>query len=117
MLSSRAAIRATRLAAATWTPRSHTMGVRALTVSYPTFKPSVVQESEVPISVYSPDNKAAKVTTIPVTQADGKVHAVPAIPQANEMEVLSILSEEAFSKLPNTVKNMTVKDKMIIITG
>lgn len=73
--------------------------VCALTIPYPVFKPSVVQESEVSVSVYSFDNKAAKHTSIPVTEADGRLSEMPVIPQANEMQVLSTLSKDLFGKI------------------
>lgn len=57
-------------------------------------------------------------TSIPVTHNDdtGPANSL-ATPEANEMEELQTLAESTYSKLPNTIKSMTVKDKFIIVTG
>ncbi|KAI3394398.1 hypothetical protein diail_2810 [Diaporthe ilicicola] len=94
------------------TPAVH----RALTTSYPVFKANAVSETEVPATVYSPKVKSSggMHVTIPVKPED---RAGPAIPETNEMENLTTLSDETFNKLPATVKSMTVKGKVIIVTG
>jgi hypothetical protein len=89
-----------------------------LTISYPRFKSDVVKENTIPVSVYDPASKTngAVHKTIPVKPEDRQVPG-PAVPPTNEMENLSLLSDEAYEKLPATVKSMTVKGKVIIITG
>jgi hypothetical protein len=47
-----------------------------------------------------------------------KVAAVgPTVPETNTMEKLTALSEDVYNKLPQTVKSMTVKGKVILVTG
>lgn len=89
---------------------------RALTISYPVFKANTVNETEVPATVFSAEGKApgGMHVTIPVKPED---RAGPAVPETNEMENLTTLSDESFDKLPATVKSMTVKGKVIIVTG
>lgn len=103
--------RATRL---TYPPSA----VRSLTISYPRFKSDVVKENTIPVSVYDPASKTngAIHKTIPVKPEDRQIPG-PAVPPTNEMENLSLLSDEAYERLPSTVKSMTVKGKVIIITG
>ncbi|KAL1862647.1 hypothetical protein Daus18300_008445 [Diaporthe australafricana] len=89
---------------------------RALTISYPVFKATAVSETGVPATVFSAEGKApgGMHVTIPVKPED---RAGPAVPDTNEMENLTTLSDESFNKLPSTVKSMTVKGKVIIVTG
>lgn len=118
MFAARNASRAMRLA-----PRQTTILTpatpatkRGLTISYPVFKANPVAESQVPATVYSTGGKMPRgvQVTIPVRPED-KIG--PAVPATNEMEDLSTLSDESFKMLPATVKSMTVKGKVIIITG
>lgn len=104
----------TRAASLNHTPSA----VRTLTISYPRFKSDVVHETAIPVSVYDPASKSSGAVhkTIPVRPEDRQIPG-PAVPPTNEMEKLSTLSNEAYEKLPATVKSMTVKDKIIIITG
>lgn len=93
--------------------------VRALTISYPQFKSdSVVNEDAVPVSVYDPATKKAGAvhTTIPVTPED-REKPRPLAPPTNEMENLSVLDDNTYQKLPATLKSMTCKDKVIVVTG
>ncbi|ROV94138.1 hypothetical protein VPNG_09360 [Cytospora leucostoma] len=93
--------------------------VRALTISYPQFKSdSVVNEDAVPVSVYDPATKKAGAvhTTIPVKPED-REKPRPLAPPTNEMENLSVLDNDTYQKLPATIKSMTCKDKVIVVTG
>lgn len=89
---------------------------RGLTISYPVFKANPVNETQVPATVYHPDGKIPRgvQVTIPVRPED-KIG--PAVPATNEMEDLTTLTDESYQMLPATVKSMTVKGKVIIITG
>lgn len=71
-----------------------------------------VNSKQVHITIHEPVK-----SSIPVAPLDGKFHAVPNVPMANGMEVLRTLKDEAYNALPKTVKSMTVKGKVIIITG
>lgn len=90
------------------TPAGH----RGLTISYPVFKANTVNENQVPAMIYTPEGKLH--AAIPVLPED-KVG--PTIPATNEMENLTTLSDESYQMLPATVKSMTVKGKVIIVTG
>ncbi|KKY30422.1 putative d-arabinitol 2-dehydrogenase [Diaporthe ampelina] len=85
---------------------------RSLTISYPYFKANLVSENQVPATVYSPEGKMH--AAIPVRPED---RIGPAVPVTNEMVHLTTLSDESFQMLPATVKSMTVKGKVIIVTG
>lgn len=89
---------------------------RGLTISYPVFKANPVNETQVPATVYSPEGKMPRgvQVTIPVRPED-KIG--PAVPHTNEMEHLTTLSDKSYEMLPATVKSMTVKGKVIIVTG
>lgn len=118
MFAARNASRITRLASrqtptvARVTPATK----RGLTISYPVFKANPVSESQVPATMYSPEGKMTKgvQVSIPVRPED-KIG--PSVPAANEMEDLTTLSDESFKMLPATIKSMTVKGKVIIVTG
>lgn len=90
------------------TPAGH----RGLTISYPVFKANPVNENQVRAMIYTPEGKLH--AAIPVLPED-KVG--PTIPATNEMENLTTLSDESYQMLPATVKSMTVKGKIIIVTG
>ncbi|ROW03048.1 hypothetical protein VMCG_05706 [Cytospora schulzeri] len=104
----------TRAATLTYPPSA----VRSLTISYPRFKSDAVKETVIPVSVYDPASKTSGAVhkTIPVKPEDRQISG-PAVPATNEMDNLSLLSDEAYEKLPATVKSMTVKDKVFVITG
>lgn len=98
--------------------------IRGLAISAPNLKhgTGAVRETEVPISVYTPDAKGvgsnnAMHGTIPVRQEDGRAASTPGVPAPNNMENLGRLRDDVFDRLPATVKAMTVKDKVIVITG
>lgn len=92
---------------------------RGLTISYPVFKANPVNENQVPATIYHPDDKMPQgvQVTIPVRPEDKIGPAVPAVPATNEMDRLTTLSDEFYKMLPSTVKSMTVKGKVIIVTG
>lgn len=80
-------------------------------------KSEVIKETEVPVSVYSPDSKGAASAnsdhfSIPVRQTSNKTQEIPA-----EKETISPLSPKLFSQLPATMQKMTVMGKVIVVTG
>lgn len=85
---------------------------RGFMTTSPVFKANAVDDTKVPATVYSPEGKLR--TAIPVSL---KERTGPAVPPTNEMEDLTTLSDEVFKMLPATVKAMTVKGKVFIITG
>lgn len=101
-------------------PRALPATQRGLTISYPVFKANPVNESQVPATIYHSDDKMPQgvQVTIPVRPEDKMIGpAVPAVPATNEMDRLTTLSDEFYQMLPSTVKSMTVKGKVIIVTG
>jgi NAD(P)-dependent dehydrogenase (short-subunit alcohol dehydrogenase family) len=90
--------------------------VSALGVQPTTQKKEVVREKEVPVSVYSPDAKGntSDHYSIPVRPASPPTE----IPQAGpESEDVTPLTKRAYDSMPQTMKNMSVFGKTIIITG
>ncbi len=92
----------------------------AFSVSARKLKSDVVKETEVPVSVYTPDAKGAATGaapdhfTIPVKAGPAQTHAEP----ADEVDdSITPLDEKVYNALPPTLKKMTVHDKVIIITG
>jgi hypothetical protein len=115
MFAARNASRFARLASrqnTTALARAAPAAQRGLTISYPIFKASPMNENEVPAIVYTPEGKVH--SAIPVRPED---RTGPAVPKTNEMEDLTVLSDETYKMLPATVKSMTVKGKVIIVTG
>ena len=87
----------------------------AFSVSSRRFK-EVVRESEVPVTVYNPDAKGAPGTnpehfTIPAQPPQ------PSKPAVEEVDVVQPLSDEVYAQMPHTLQKMSVKNKVIIITG
>lgn len=82
-------------------------------------KSEVIKETEIPMSVYSPDSKGVASSntgdhlSIPVQR--GPPVSEPAAEEANEK--LTPLTEEVYAKMPATLQKMTVMGKVIIITG
>ncbi|KAL1838704.1 hypothetical protein VTJ49DRAFT_2294 [Mycothermus thermophilus] len=82
-------------------------------------KSSVIKETEVPVSVYSPDAKGVASSnsdhfSIPVNPA-----AIPAQEPGPDPEDAPItpLQDNLYHRLPRTLQNMTVHGKVIIVTG
>lgn len=79
-------------------------------------KSEVIKETEVPVSVYSPDSKGVASAnsdhfSIPVrhtSQGQGPVA---------DTDVVKPLTEKVFSQMPATMQRMSVMGKVIIVTG
>lgn len=82
-------------------------------------KSEVIKETEVPVSVYTPDAKG--VNSASSDHSSIPVRRIPPGPkpalEEEPMKTITPLSNEVFSKMPATMQKMTVKDKVIIITG
>lgn len=82
-------------------------------------KSEVIKETEIPVSVYTPDAKGTNQATsdhssIPVRR---NPQGPPPDVEEEPMRKITPLSDEAYAKMPATMQKMTVKDKVIIITG
>jgi hypothetical protein len=86
----------------------------AFSLSAPRFKSEVIKEKEVPVSVYNPDVKG-------VASGSSVHYSIPVTPQQTPVETIedkiSPLKDDVFKSLPPTIQKMTVKDKVIIVTG
>lgn len=90
----------------------------AFSVAASRFKPEVIKEAEVPVSIYSPDAKGVASPnsdhfSIPVRHTRQVQEPV----NNSETEVVAPLSEKLYSRLPATMQKMTVMGKVIIVTG
>jgi len=90
----------------------------AFSVSAGRFKSEVIKETEVPVSVYSPDSKGVASGnsdhfSIPVKSAGS---AAPE-PIPEEEDAVVPLQGKVFSQMPRTLQKMSVFGKVIIITG
>ena len=90
----------------------------AFSVSAGRFKSEGIKETEVPVSVYSPDSKGVASGnsdhfSIPVKSAGSA--ATEPIPE--EEDAVVPLQGKVFSQMPRTLQKMSVFGKVIIITG
>ena len=118
----RSAFRATRLATMPRPPvvrQAVRASVRPFSVQLPQFKNEVIKETEIPVSVYTPDSKGvaggnSDHFSIPVrTKA-----ATPApVVEAELDESVTPLDEHVYQKMPPTMQKMSVMGKVIIVTG
>lgn len=80
-------------------------------------KSEVIKETEVPVTVYSPDHKGvasgnqAGHFNIPVKNGAAEAAA------EEELEIVTPLEDKVYSQLPRTMQKMSVHGKVIIITG
>ncbi|KAI2780354.1 NAD(P)-binding protein [Daldinia loculata] len=125
-MSGRSALRLTRAAAPLFsTARASAHISRSLPAAHRAFSQStvrsrsdVVRETEVPVSVYSPDSTGAAGSTsdhfsIPVNRDD----ATPKpFPPPEDTEVIP-LSKTVYRQMPPTLQKMSIMDKVVIITG
>ncbi|KAJ2894662.1 uncharacterized protein MKZ38_007320 [Zalerion maritima] len=81
-----------------------------------TLKKDVIREAEVPVSVYQPDGKRSssgaaadhfKINVVQNTPADA--------PEPSDM--VQALTKSQYERLPKTIRDMTVYDKVVIVTG
>lgn len=125
MAAARSALRlTTRLATmprpSAFRPATLNLGQRALiSSSAPRPKSEVIKETEVPVSVYSPDAKGVASSTsdhfsIPVRPSP--VTQPPHSPEEVEDRVYP-LTNKVYASMPPTMKKMSVMDKVIIVTG
>ncbi|KAI1079979.1 NAD(P)-binding protein [Whalleya microplaca] len=126
-MSGRSVLRATRAAAPLLSstsrasasiPRALPAAQRCFQKTSMRFKSDVVRETEVPVSVYSPDSKGAGTSTsdhfsIPVNREDAKPKPFP---PAEDTEVTP-LTKSVHKTLPPTMQKMSIMDKVVIITG
>lgn len=89
----------------------------AFSVSSSSRKSEVIKETEVPVSVYSPDSRGvASANTgdhfsIPVRHPSTTQEPVA------DVDVVKPLSEKVYSQMPATMQKMSVMGKVIIVTG
>ncbi|KAI0601159.1 hypothetical protein F4775DRAFT_481463 [Biscogniauxia sp. FL1348] len=126
-MSGRAALRVTRVAApllsstrtsASSLSRALPAAQRTFSKSALRFKSDVVRETEVPVSVYSPDSKGAGTSTsdhfsIPVNRDDAQPKPFP---QPEDGDVVPLTSN-VYKNMPPTMQKMSIMDKVVIITG
>lgn len=91
---------------------------RTFSLSAARLKSDVVQETEVPVSVYSPDSKGAAGSTsdhfsIPVNRDDAKPKPFP----AEEDGDIIPLTKKVYADMPPMMQKMSVMDKVVVVTG
>ncbi|KAI0419338.1 short chain dehydrogenase [Xylaria grammica] len=125
-MSGKAAIlRLTRAAAPRLSSASRTSVFRAVPAAQRPFsisavrpKSDVVQETEVPVSVYSADSKGAAGSTsdhfsIPVNRDDAKPKPIAS---EEDGDVIP-LTKRVYSEMPPMMQKMSVMDKVVVVTG
>ncbi len=120
-MSGRSALRITRAARPLFSATARPAAVafpasrRAFGVTSTRSKNSgVIHESEVPISVYSPDAKGAASGSIPVSRSAG---GKPGPINPEEDGDVTPLTEQVYRNMPPTLQKMSVMGKVVIITG
>ncbi|KAI0868197.1 short chain dehydrogenase [Hypoxylon argillaceum] len=118
-------LRATRAAVPRLSSASRTPVFRATPAAQRTFslsasrsKSDVVRETEVPVSVYSPDATGAAGSTsdhfsIPVNRDDAKPKPFPAEEDADVIP----LTKKVWRDMPPMMQRMSVMDKVVVVTG
>lgn len=92
----------------------------AFSVSASRTKSEVIKETEVPVSIYSPDSKGVASNnsdhfSIPVKAgASARVQQDPIV---EEEDAVVPLQEKVYRQMPRTLQKMSVQGKVIIITG
>lgn len=84
---------------------------RPLSTSARLFKREIISEKQIPISSYTDESAKAQRTTIPV-RPDPEIE----VPAEAEMQSQPI-SRAAYENLPKSMQQMTVMDKVIIVSG
>ncbi|KAI0129594.1 short-chain dehydrogenase [Xylariales sp. AK1849] len=124
-MASRTAFRLTKAAAPllstprTVIPRAVPVVTRAFTNSAIRMKSDVVQETEVPVSVYAPDAKGTGTSSsdhfsIPVSRENAKPTPFPTDP---ENDKVTPLTQKVYNTLPPMMQRMSIMDKVVIVTG
>ncbi|KAL2161965.1 hypothetical protein VTH06DRAFT_7750 [Thermothelomyces fergusii] len=81
-------------------------------------KSSVIKETEVPVTVYSPDHKGVASSNSDHFSIPVKSSAAPvAEPAAEELEAVTPLQDNVYKQMPRTLQKMSVYGKVIIVTG
>lgn len=101
-------------------PRIATAGARAFSMTRSNLvtdtqnKKSVVREKEIPVTIYGAGQ--GEHTTVPVPDGASKVPFESPVP-STEGETIQPLSRKVYESMPQTLKNMTVMGKVVIVTG
>jgi hypothetical protein len=90
----------------------------AFSVSARHMKSEVIKETEVPVSIYSPDSKGIASAnsdhfSIPVKKGAASAPE----PIVEEEDAVVPLQDKVFNQMPRTMQRMSVMGKVIIITG
>lgn len=123
-MSSRTAFRLGRAAAPLFSaprtsgPRVVPAATRAFQKSAVRMKSDVVQETEIPVSVYSTDAKGSGQSSsdhfsIPVSRENAKPTPMP----TEGEETVTPLTQKVYDTLPPTMQKMSIMDKVVIVTG
>ncbi|KAI1437121.1 short chain dehydrogenase [Xylaria sp. CBS 124048] len=95
-----------------------TAAQRAFSVSATRSRSDVVAETEVPVSVYTPDAKGAAGSTsdhfsIPVNRDDAKPKPFPPVEDTN----VTPLTKKVYNDMPPMMQKLSIMDKVVVVTG
>ncbi|KAJ4012950.1 hypothetical protein NW752_006220 [Fusarium irregulare] len=116
--AARSALRLTR-AAAPVVPRSTARcfsATRVLRVNDTDMKKNVVREKEVPVTVYAAGHGTGDKHTVNVSDAAARIPHETPVP-APDSDAVQPLTRKTFEQLPQTMRNMSVYGKTIVLTG
>lgn len=124
-MASRTAFRLTRAATPLFSapratiPRALPIAARSFNKNAAQRKSDVVQETEVPVSVYAPDATGSGTSSsdhfsIPVSRENAKPTSFPTGPENDDV---TPLAQKVYSTMPPTMQKMSIMDKVVIVTG
>ncbi|KAK0629122.1 D-arabinitol 2-dehydrogenase [Bombardia bombarda] len=89
----------------------------AFSMSARRFKSEVIKETEVPVSVYTPDSKGVASGNSDHFSIPVKASRAPEPIVEHEEDAVNPLEDKVFKQMPRTLQRMSVMGKVIIITG
>lgn len=119
----RSALRASRLVAMPRPPVARQVmpliSARSFSVQLPQFKNEVIKETEVPVSVYTPDSKGVASGNSDHFSIPVRTKGAPPPPAVEPEENTDVtpLDQKVYEQMPPTMQKMSVMGKVIIITG
>lgn len=89
----------------------------AFSVSASRMKSEVIKETEIPVSVYSPDAKGVASSNSDHFKIPVQPGAVAPEAAAEDQETVAPLQEKVYRQMPRTLQKMSIMGKVVIVTG
>lgn len=89
----------------------------AFSLSARNLKSEVIKETEVPVTVYSPDAKGVASSNSDHFSIPVKPTPIAPEPITDKTDQVTPLDEKVYRQMPRTLQKMSVMGKVIIVTG